>query len=54
MNQQDTKADQEQTESMEDLELTHQAAQTKAGSFISVKLEDCLVSNWSVGGGGHG
>jgi len=48
MNEQNTKADQEHTESVKDLELTNdQAAETKAGR--TVKVENVLITGYQHG-----
>ena len=48
MNEQNTEADQQQTESVKDLELTNeQAAETKAGRTI--KVEDVLITGFQHG-----
>ena len=48
MNEQNTKVNQEQTESVKDLELTNeQAEETKAGRTI--KLENVLITGYQHG-----
>ena len=48
MNEQNTKADQEQTEAVKDLELTNeQAEEAKAGR--TVKLENVLITGYQLG-----